>query len=101
LKSAENEIISLKNHIKQESCRVEELELMNLRKSDFEIEHRARSFQGNNDLISELYKQIEIYKTDSLKLEMDHLKLMDEHSKLKKILAQAEERIIDLESIRR
>ena len=101
LKTAENEIVSLKNQVEIEKRRNEEFEIKNARRNEFEDDHRARTYQGNSDLISELYKQIETYKSDSLRLEMDYMKLMDEHSKSKRLLGQADLRISELESNRR
>lgn len=100
LKAAETEILSLKAQLDLERQRSEELELKNFRKSEFDQDFK-RTVHGSNELISELYKQIDAYKCDSLKLEMDYMKLMDDYTKTKKQLQYAESRLGELELGRR
>lgn len=83
-RTLENELNSIKTQLEYEKQRSHEFESRsikdreNSRRFDLEDE-KTRSFkQSNSDLISELYKQIETYKCESLKLEMDYMKVLDE-----------------------
>lgn len=100
LKAAESEILSLKTQLELEKQKSEDLEMRNFRKNEFSHEHKMQ-VQNSNELITELYKQIEAYKCDSLKLEMDYMKLMDDYTKTKRQLQYAEARISELEQGRR
>ncbi|MEY4861059.1 MAG: hypothetical protein RL059_758, partial [Bacteroidota bacterium] len=57
LKAAETEILSVKSQLELERLRVEDLEIKNFKTNEKE-DHRIRTVKGNNDIVSELYKQI-------------------------------------------
>ena len=102
----EKEVESVKSQFDYEKQRSYELESKSIREKEsmrrYDIEDdKTRSFkQSNSDLISELYKQIETYKCESLKLEMNYMKLLDELNQAKHQLHRAEARIAEFESRR-
>ena len=105
-RSAENELSQVKSELEYEKQRASEFESRSMREGGMrrhEIdEERIKSFQQPNpDLVSELYKQIEAYKSDSLKLEMDYMKIMDDLTRTKHQLHQTEAKLTDFEISRR
>lgn len=66
-----------------------------------EDKSRISKHSNNEQLVSDLYKQIEVYKTEGLKLEMNYMKLLDELNQTKHMLNRAEARIAELEISRR
>lgn len=104
-RAAENELSSLKSQLEYEKQKSFESKTFKekdgFRRLEIE-EERLRTFKNSNsDLVSELYRQIEAYKTDSLKLEVEYMKTVDELAKVKGLLYQAEKRVVDLENARR
>ena len=102
----EKDLESAKSQFDYEKQRSHEFESRSIRERESlkrydSDDDKTRSFsKSNSDLISELYKQIETYKCESLKLEMNYMKLMDECNQAKHHLHRAEARIVELESRR-
>ena len=107
IRTLENEITNAKNSLDFEKQRIFEFEAKNIkekeafRRSDLDEDRTRRFIQTNSDLISELYKQIETYKSEGLKLEMAYMKLVDDFNIAKHNLHRAENRVAELESMRR
>ena len=106
-RNVENELSTLKSQLEYEKQRSSEFqskslrENESLRRGDIE-EERARTYkQPNPDLVSELYKKIEAYKSDNLKIEIDYMKVMDDFNKTKLQLHQAQSRLAEIELSRR
>jgi chromosome segregation ATPase len=106
-RAVENELSNLKSQLDYEKQRSLSLETRfvrekeSFRRTEHE-EERIKNFnQSNSDLVSELYKQIEAYKSDSLKVEIDYMKVMDELTRTKNMLHKADIRISELENSRR
>ncbi|OMJ91559.1 hypothetical protein SteCoe_5809 [Stentor coeruleus] len=102
------EISNLKSQLDYEKKKSAELESRYLankesfRRSEIEDE-KMRNLRNpsSEQLISELYKQIETYKAESIKLEMNYMKLFDEYNQKKQMFSRAEARIAELEMGRR
>lgn len=102
------EISNLKSQLEYEKKKSNDLESRYLankesfRRSEIEDEKMRNSRNPSNEqLISELYKQIETYKAESVKLELNYMKLVDEYNQKKQMLSRAEARIAELEMGRR
>lgn len=107
-RSLESEVGNLKSQLDYEKQRNLEPETRSLGNKEsfrrYELDdERTKSlkFSNSEQLISDLYKQIDIYKTESVKLEMNYMKLLDELNQTKHILNRAEARISELEISRR
>ncbi|OMJ95780.1 hypothetical protein SteCoe_667 [Stentor coeruleus] len=103
-RSLENEVENLKSQIDYEKHRFLEQETRSLGNKEsfrrYELDdERTKSlkFSNSEHLISDLYKQIEIYKAESVKLEMSYMKLLDELNQTKHMLNRAEARVAELE----
>ncbi|OMJ74916.1 hypothetical protein SteCoe_26055 [Stentor coeruleus] len=107
-RSLESEIGNLKSQLDYEKQKFLEQETRSFGNKDsfkrYELDdERTKSlkFSNSEQLISDLYKQIEIYKAESVKLEMNYMKLLDELNQTKHMLNRAEARVTELEIIRR
>jgi chromosome segregation ATPase len=102
-RSLENELNNARSQLEYEKSRSMDLETKFIREKEnvkrYELEEdRTRSLnQSHHDIVSELYKQIETYKSESLKLEIAYMKLMEEHNQTKHSLHRAQTRLSELE----
>jgi chromosome segregation ATPase len=102
-RSAENEISNLKAQLDYEKKKTLEYESRSfsikesMKRQELEDEKNRSLQMQNSDLVSELHKQIEMYKVEGLRVEMNYMKLLDELNLTKHKLNRAEARVADLE----
>lgn len=105
-RAVEHELFQVKSELEYEKQKISGIESKSMRNRDSSFkevdEERLKIFRSSNpNLVSELYKQIDGYKSENLKLEMDYMKVMDELNKSKTQLHQTQIRMTDLEISRR
>lgn len=103
IRSGEGEMNNLRSQLEYEKKRNNDFESRSftlkesMKRQELEDE-KTRSLQTqNSDLVNELHRQIEMYKVEGLRVEMNYMKLLDELNLTKHKLNRAEARVADLE----